>query len=146
MSASRSPTLSPRPRERDRKVRRDGGFADPALPARNRNYVLGPLEPDPARLFAKLGFDSMHPKFDLRHAEFVGKRMMDFRGEIANHFLALSHLPNRDRKAAVGFRRCVFNDSKRNDVRRETGILDVSQCLDNRILCYLSHHECDYRR
>jgi hypothetical protein len=75
----------------------------------------------------------MDSKLDLRHAELVRERMMNFRGEVANHFVALGHLANRDRETAVGFRGGILDDSERDNIRIETGILNVPQRLDNRV-------------
>jgi hypothetical protein len=59
---------------------------------------------------------------------------MDFRGELAYYFVALAYLPKRDCIAAVGRRLGVLDDSKRNNVSGVTGILYVSERLDNRII------------
>jgi hypothetical protein len=76
----------------------------------------------------------------------MSERMMDFRGEVANDFLALGHLPDRDRVSAIRLRRRILDESECDNIRSETGILDVSQRLNNGVLCYLSRHERDYRR
>jgi hypothetical protein len=59
---------------------------------------------------------------------------MDFRGELAYYFVALAYLPKLDCIAAVGRRLGVLDDSKRNNVSGVTGILYVSERLDNRII------------
>jgi hypothetical protein len=70
----------------------------------------------------------------------VSERMMDFRGELADHLVTLADLPNRDRVTAVLGRLGVLDDSKRNDIGVVTGILYVPKRLDNRIVGYLSCH------
>ena len=73
------PDAEPQSRQRHRDVRRDGGFADAALAAADRDDVLGAFEPDAPGLLAKLGFNSMHPKLDAGHAEIMRQRLMDTR-------------------------------------------------------------------
>jgi len=102
--------------------------------------VLGAFEPHPAGFFAQLGFDSMHPELDAGHAKVVRERVMDSPGQLADHLVALSNLPNRDRVAAAIRRPRILDDSKRNDIGAVPGILYVSQRLDNRVVFYLSCH------
>src|SRR5208282_1396755 len=130
----------PQSRQRHRQVRRHGRFADSALAAADRDYVLGALQAHAPGFLAELGFNSMHPKLDAGHAEVMGKRMMDFRGELADYIVALGDLPNRDRVAAVLTRLGILYDSQRNDIGGVTGIVYVSERLDDRIVWYLSRH------
>jgi hypothetical protein len=82
----------------------------------------------------------MHPELDAGHAKVVRERVMDFPGQFADHLVALGDLPNRDRVAAALRRLGILDDSERNDVSGVTGILYVSERLDNRIVWYLSCH------
>ena len=102
--------------------------------------MLGALEPHAPGLLAKLGLDSMNPKLDARHPEVVRERMMNFCRKLANHLVALSDLPNRDRVPSILRRLRIFNQAKRNDIGAVTGILYVSKRLDNRITENLSCH------
>jgi len=70
----------------------------------------------------------------------VRERLVDVSGELANHLVALADLPKRDRIAAVRRRLRILDQAKRNNVSGVTGILYVSERLNNRITGNLSCH------
>ena len=102
--------------------------------------MLGAFEPDAPGLLAKLGFNSMYSKLDAGHAEVMRQRPMNTRRQLANHLVALGNLPKSDRIAAIRRRLRILNQAKRNNVSGVSGILYVSERLDNRIVWYLSCH------
>ena len=77
---------------------------------------LRALEAHASGLLAELGLNPMHPQLDPRHAELMRQRVMDAGGQLANHLVALGHLAQRDRVAALFRRLRILDHSERNDI------------------------------
>ena len=115
------------PVERSRQIRRDGRFADAALATGDRHDEARAIDPHLAGLFAQLGFDLSHLELDLGHAEFMGERLMNPGGKIAQNFLAIARATQRDRIAAVGRWRDFLDQPERHDVGLIAGVTYFSE-------------------
>ena len=91
-------------------------------------------------LLAKFGFHLADAQFDLRDAEVMRERAMNFGGERTNRFLALADLSNRDGIAAGGRGSNLLDDSERNDIGGESRVPYVPQRLMNRLDWNIARH------
>ena len=140
MSASSRPTLSPNRASATAIFAATVDLPTPPLPLPTAMMCLVPSSRTRPVFSPSSASIRCTRKLDLWHAEVVRERVMDIGGELANHLVALGDLPQRDRVAAVRRRLGILDDSKRNNVGGVTGILYVSERLDNRIVRYLSCH------
>ena len=81
MSQSHRPTAALGLLERDREIRRDGGFPDPALAAGDRNHVFDPGDPrraDTGGAAARRRGLNIDPHLRFTHAGEIAQRLFRF--------------------------------------------------------------------